>query len=760
MDHPHTHTETHTHKNRRWMYLALAAVALVGIVVSALLMRGPSGKLAPDIVELHAALKAEGETSLGLIDKALAEKKLDAETALVYKVYSAFGDERLPEAYRSNKLYYEGTAAVEDMVERWDSLSKKTKALLEPYRKRPEEEGSWVNLKFGDAEAKPTSLLYDNAYATRATAYTEFFTAADGKVKIWYPSVSGTMNNIYNPGTTPVNAVIGEAMAKRIKWFLDNDGIMASFEGLMQRQLLSDGTRGGDGKLDIYVAPCGKDLGLAFAEFNPPTPSYIIINYGIGANRGSLLKTTLSHEIFHTFQYTHQYTLSKERWWAEATAVWSEDFIYPEVNSEQDWAEDYLKYPMATLTALTPPPEHNYSAYLFPFYVVSNDSPDFVRKSWLGCKKGCLEEIDPLLNGGFKKQWKEFTLWNYNQDPAQYYMDWGPFPNYSSASATTTSTDMITIPEEMPIEFEALNPLTADLTVSTNSLEDETTKKITYKNLRNFTGLSDKAGLKAVIYYKNGKSEVEDWSKKDTRSFCIEKPDENFDRVVLIASNGDMKKSLSKSQITTVGSDNCYTIEQENQASATLHFPYLDSGARKIVNIPSTITVKSMGDPVAKAKPDQKYGYLTQWSVLHEFEQVRGAFSPQCDGSTVDYPAGWTTRTAGTLDFDLGSLDENGTFAIDYSYGLPHPKGSVEEIPTANAKCVGAIFPGGKMDMSAYKGTVKNQYRGKIFDMTSSGAKIEIPNCCFYNSCAMADGSPFQTMTGKIILEIKRGSGK
>jgi hypothetical protein len=60
------------------------------------------------------------------------------------------------------------------------------------------------------------------------------------------------------------------------------------------------------------------------------------------------------------------------------------------------------------------------------------------------------------------------------------------------------------------------------------------------------------------------------------------------------------------------------------------------------------------------------------------------------------------------------------------------------------------------MNLSAVKGTMKNVYQGRIYDITEKGAKIEIKNSCLYDGCNMATGEPFQVMPAPIILEIKK----
>ena len=342
-----------------------------------------SGESPEDLRDYFDALNAEGQNSPEKIDQAFSDGSIDLETALLYKIYAVFGDDRLPEVYQSTIPFRNSTSFVREMNQRWDSLSDETKTLLAPYRKRPDEEGSWMNLRYESvARSTQASWIVPHAHAERASAYSNFLISADGKVKIWYPNVSGSMKNIYAPGTSVVDANTGKAIAKRIKGFLDQDKIISRYETLLGKKLMSDGSRGGDSKYDIYVAPCGGDLGLTFQEFDTPTPSYIIINYGIGLKKDNVLKTTLAHELFHGFQYTYDFDVSRDNWWSEATAVWSEDFIYPSVNSEHGWLKRFLWHPATSVFKELPPKYHHYATYLLAYFATENFGDDFMKKSW------------------------------------------------------------------------------------------------------------------------------------------------------------------------------------------------------------------------------------------------------------------------------------------------------------------------------------------------------------------------------------------
>ena len=754
------------HKKRGKLAPIIILVAVILAVAGYFIFKGPSYKLAPDIVEYFALMDKEGSTSIELLDKAVEEKKINPDQALLYKLYSIFGDDRIPAEYQSDHITRGGNLVLKEVAERFEKMPKDIKPLVAPFLKRPDDPESYYNIRFGNEPEAPEATIFPTAHAERpaTNVYTEFLTSADGRAKVWYPNRSLIMKNIYYSGMVSVNADDAKKEAEMIIKHLDNEQIIQDYIAFLGKQLIPDGTRGGDGKLDIYVAPCGTDEGLTFGEGGvTPTSSYVIMSSRIGPNRDVLLRTTLAHELFHVFQNLFKYAPKGDNWWSEATAVWSENFEYPADNTEQLRLKGFFHHPLTTAYKEKPPADHHYSAYILAYYMSSNFQDEIIKKSWYSCEqKPCIDGIDELMDGNFKKHWKEFTLWNYNKEPAQIYMDWGPFSTVSAMGSSDSAGEFVTGPGEFPFDVQEVGPLAADYSEVSIGVDDyKEVKKIVFKDLKNFTGKSERASIKAVIYYKNGKNDIEDWTTKDQRSFCIENPDENLDRVVLIFSNSDMKKKIEATKFKAVTKNSCFEINQEDQRTAILHFPYMNLGVRGKIPINTTVDTRSEGEPTEDAKPEAKFAYQSKWKMWFEFEQIRDSFSFPCDGSTLDFEKGWITRAAGYLEFDLSpdKIGADGTFPVDLSYGFEHPRGKFEEFPNSFAKCVGVALPGGKMDMTQYKGTMPGIYTGKITEMTADGAKIVIPNSCMYDNCDMQDGSGrFQDMSEKIILTIKKAS--
>lgn len=109
--------------------------------------------------------------------------------------------------------------------------------------------------------------------------------------------------------------------------------------------LPGDGSLGGDDRLDVYVFDLPGSYGYTAYE-DDPSDVYIVVDNDFTHVPGNLdpegrekgaLKVTAAHELFHAFQFQRTSDISNNGWWMEASSVWMEDEVFPEV-------KDYLNY--------------------------------------------------------------------------------------------------------------------------------------------------------------------------------------------------------------------------------------------------------------------------------------------------------------------------------------------------------------------------------------------------------------------------------
>ncbi len=357
-------------------------------------------------------------TTIDLIEAALAQGKIDDVTALVYKVYAVFGDPRLPAEYRSpNRAIREGTEVMSEAQGRYDALPADTQAVLLPFLLPPYYQGSWDDqqpAEGGPVAAAPLTLPAAAALAPggppEMPLSDKWFFRGNTKVKVW-----GRKDR-------PGDARLVEVAFNALK-----DKVWPELTGLMLCEpIKDDGQRnfGGDGRLDVALTVIDDDgMTIPYVGFAIMSPVHLRINRRLN---DELLRAALAHNFMHSLQFTYELPGNRQydRWLMESTAVWAEDYVYPEANTEQFYLAAFLDDPGVSLNDTKA--AHHYGAYLFPFYLSHVSTPDVVRSMWVAAEStdSALEAVDTVIEGGFKQQWPEFARYNWNRPSQDDYSSW------------------------------------------------------------------------------------------------------------------------------------------------------------------------------------------------------------------------------------------------------------------------------------------------------------------------------------------------
>jgi hypothetical protein len=106
------------------------------------------------------------------------------------------------------------------------------------------------------------------------------------------------------------------------------------------RRPKSDGTKGGDGRIDIYLDTLQPGLyGYCTIDKAPRGPRYDVPAFCVLDNDYAgfpshtpleNLQVTAAHEYYHATQFA--YDVAEDSWFMEATAVWAEDELFTNVN--------------------------------------------------------------------------------------------------------------------------------------------------------------------------------------------------------------------------------------------------------------------------------------------------------------------------------------------------------------------------------------------------------------------------------------------
>lgn len=675
-------------------------------------------------------------TGLDFIQKDLDENKINLENALIYKVKFLFNDPTLPKKYASANGPFEDGGTFAEVQENWDKLSVETKKILEPYFLRPDNPESAISKIMNDEIKAPQTGLFkliDKAYAfDRPLSYKsdDTLVTADGKIKVWYLEKKEMI------GDKEEVTKIYYDIAQKIVSNLNTDQAYAQYVGLLGKIPPSDGSLGGDEKTDIYIGPSGfAQLGTSYGVNVPDNgngrSSFIIIKNDLDDKN---LKTTTVHELFHAFQRAFDCWIYKANWWwIEGTATWSEDFIYPKDNTEQGHVPSFIPKPEISL--FKNGDNFEYGAYVFPFYLSNTYDRMTITKIFEGCSGSGdpLASADKNISGGFKKNWREFTLWNYNRKPIENYKNNDKskiFPGSSSELGGNSETHFVSLLGESSYPTKLLEPLTAQVISYPLMDENNEIRKMTFKNLKNFTGKTDKAGIKAIIYPKKNAPYIEDWTNLEKRSFCFDKVDENLEKVVLIFSNAELKDKITATEIKIKNTNSCYDIDQAETMTVKPLFAVTP-------NYVGTLKYKAEGSLKKDSVPAKtKYSYLGKWTVnVNYLEQ----FPPQSIGGITATKMDFSYNHVLEFDLSIDSVINDGIFEVTTKEGnFKTPGWDVNnEITGQNVNVTQTAIP---WDVPQ---------KGVISEMTENGCKISLPDFVLYNS------GGYRNLPHPIILEIK-----
>jgi hypothetical protein len=484
------------------------------------------------------------QTSAERIDAALAGGKIDAETALTYKVFADFEDPRLPDAYRGDAPEPVESTILRDVVSRFDTLSSATQRVLEPFLIPPFHQGSWYSL-----QAHPTGIA--PAAQVCGPINPDLWDSVEASpFKIWYlKSRSATDLPIANSLKPLVLAVVPR------------------FTFLLGRMITGDEgdfwpCRGGDNLYDIALVNGTRVTTVPY--WNKDTASYIVL--GTGSNRyGQSLKNLLVHEIFHVYQYTYEVAgaaVSDYGWLMESTAQWSMDFYTTPGNQGEEQAPLPAYLNQADRTILFEDVEFRYGSYLFFLYLTRTHGENVIQRAWDATRSYAdqLEAVDSAIPGGFKEQWPKFALQLINDgsvalfqtDSITQQVKKTDVLSASGGSQKTRSLILSGSPlRRVASKFYRFN--FTDPTVRFFGLVNGLTFNVTVKNL-GFPGdnyyhfltpdpeLKERTKLQAMFKIGGMWKEPVDWTEVPYVQFCRDVPDEKLEELILIVTNSDIKE--------------------------------------------------------------------------------------------------------------------------------------------------------------------------------------------------------------------------
>ena len=230
----------------------------------------------------------------------------------MYKLYAQFNDTRLPSGYQGAVNINTDSHIIDQIQADFSSLSPEQQAIVLPFLVPPSYQGAWGPPAEGGGGTVDMIDLPCDKIQTDKWDHTS---AMHSPVRFWW------LKSRPGDGT----------IANRFLTAMDDD-IWPKLTGLMGRVPLPDGDtqcNGDTPDFDIYITP---QIARSYAAaYFPPgcreTPSYIVLNPAVS-------DAILAHEFMHAIQWSYNTSADcmypgEYAWLAEATASWSQNFVYP-----------------------------------------------------------------------------------------------------------------------------------------------------------------------------------------------------------------------------------------------------------------------------------------------------------------------------------------------------------------------------------------------------------------------------------------------
>ena len=218
------------------------------------------------------------------------------------------------------------------------------------------------------------------------------------------------------------------------------------------RAPLPDGTLGGNGKLDVFLADLGGDGLYGYCATDDPNPEsrtafgYCVLDNDYSPSQFPAktplqnLQVTAAHEYFHMVQFAYDW--SEDAWFMEGTAAWMEDEVYDGVNDNLAYlVESPLTYPYVPLDLWADGLFMPYGNWVFWKFLSEStgpgatDNPGVVRRVWTAAEDStystqALQRVLVGRGSSFANVFSRFGSWT--RDPARYFSE-GRYEKYPRA---------------------------------------------------------------------------------------------------------------------------------------------------------------------------------------------------------------------------------------------------------------------------------------------------------------------------------------
>jgi hypothetical protein len=524
-------------------------------------------------------------SSESLIESARQAGTINAETALLYRVFAGFGDPRLPAEFRGNDTKRLPTLALREAKAKMALLSPATQAALAPFLQPPMSPTSWLELEA--AGSQQAAVSQGAPQGENATNKIVWLTACktDPEIKVWYQD------------RYPEDADDAANLCELVRGI-----IWPRLKALFGRTPPDDSAQnnnGGDGQFDIYLVKA-KTLTVEYGGCFD-TPSYMLVD-----NRG-WTEAEITVAVMSAFLNGFKGADCMEYLWLYAASrTWAIDYVAFDDNWEQTFADDFLNHTDLSLNSyplvpVGPDREIGDGAYLWLWFVTNwvSDAKTVMPAIWENAANpDSLEVVNGAIPGGFAQNWARFSELNWNTDPVDLYME----------------TDLLLHSTKPKLDVDvALNGTSAgtfELDGKVNYLaahtyhfnfSDPSVRSVLYINpFHNVDGNAHPtARVNAIYRMADGSWVLEDWTQKYSKTFCRDVADERIAELTLIISNNEWKDrshKLAPAYPPRLNFTNIGCRGWEVEATATITFQGEGGSFTESTNVNATYLYAKMGD--------------------------------------------------------------------------------------------------------------------------------------------------------------------
>lgn len=555
------------------------------------------------------------QSSLQLIDAAVLAGQLTAEAAMLYRVQAVVGDAALPTQYLGDDRALDGTLAMATAVTELATLPDETQQTLQPYLYPPSMAESWLSQQRVAAAARVENR-----------ADWDTVTTANGKVKVWYHTETASHGARAVAVANALNSTIWPKVVDLLDEPLPDCG--------------ADCPEGGASPhIDIYITNTKRPYMQPFTCCAGSSGFAVIRPDTSFAQIARLLAqiAILGYKM---------YSLEEYKWLISATSQYAMDYVYPASNQDPDYPARHEEHRQAPdfLDAQSLPLEylndrHERGAYLLFKWI---DDISTIADVWgSAMNPNSLAVVDQQMQDGFRGQWRNFAIDNWNRPPVDYYRQY----------------DELTFAPDAVDGSDIESPGIDEFIVNANHLTayylhfrfpNRELKRIAIFNPIAGAGDPDVA-LGAIMKIDGTWRTPQDWTNDSHEIFCRDEPNQNLEELILVISDSNWQ-------------DREHALRTDN---GTIHTS-VDCGGQ----LSGTVTWKSSGSVTVPGGGNTTYERQTVLNVKLRYDVELEEYVD--DGSSYNHSGSY--RAEGRdQEGKLGYIIEwnesgSGNFAADGRY--------------------------------------------------------------------------------------------